>query len=57
MSLLDEIRNDLVTESASLCNTIRKAKILASAIGLPEFREWVDSELSGYADKDLTRTR
>ncbi|MYC06792.1 MAG: hypothetical protein F4X57_06440 [Chloroflexi bacterium] len=52
MSLLDEIRSDLVNESADISNTLRKAKILASAMGLPEFREWVDSELSGYTDMD-----
>ena len=52
MSMLDEIRSDLVNESASLSNTLRKAKILASAIGLPEFREWIDFELSGYTDTD-----
>ncbi len=52
MSLIDDIRTDLVNESAGLSNTLRKAKILASEIGLPEFREWVDFELSGYPDKD-----
>ena len=52
VSLLDEIRSDLVNESAGLANTLRKAKILASAIGLPEFQEWVDSELGGYTDRD-----
>ena len=52
MSLLDQICSDLVNESASLSNTLRKAKILASAIGLPEFRDWVDSELGGYPDKE-----
>ena len=52
MSLLDEIRSDLVNESANLANTLRKAKILASSIRLPEFREWVDSELSGYSDME-----
>lgn len=51
MNLLDEIRSDLVNESADLSNTLRKAKILASAIGLPEFREWVDFELSGYTEE------
>ena len=51
LSLLDEIRTDLVNESAALSNTMRKAKILASALGLPEFREWVDFELSGYPDR------
>ena len=52
MNLLDDIRNDLVSESASLPNTLRKAKILASQIGLPKFKEWLDSELGGYADED-----
>ena len=52
MSLLDEIRSDLTNQSANLSNTLRKAKILASRIGLDEFREWVDSELSGYSDRD-----
>ena len=52
MNLLDEIRSDLVNESASLSNTLRKAKILASAIELAEFREWIDYELGGYPDRD-----
>ena len=52
MSLLDDIRSDLVNESASLSNTLRKAKILASALGLPEFRDWIDFELGGYPDRD-----
>ena len=52
MSLLDEIRSDLTNQSADLSNTLRKAKILANAIGLPEFRNWVDSELGGYSDRD-----
>ena len=50
MNLLDDIRADLVNESASLSNTLRKAKILASQINLPEFKEWLDFELSGYTD-------
>ena len=52
MSLIDEIRSDLVIESTSLSNTLRKAKILARAIGLPELMEWVDSELNGYNDRE-----
>ena len=53
MSLLDDIRDDLVNESATLSNTLRKATILASAIGLPEFREWVDYELGGYPNAEV----
>ena len=52
MTLLDDIRTDLTNESASLTNTLRKAKILASSIELPEFREWIDSELNGYPDEE-----
>ena len=52
MNLLEDIRNDLVNPSASLSNTLRKAKILARELGSPEFREWVDWELGGYPDND-----
>ncbi len=52
MSLLDDIRSDLVNESASLANTLRKAKILAYDIGLPEFSEWVEFELNGYQSRE-----
>ena len=48
MDLISDISADLVNESASLPNTLRKAKLLASDIGSPEFREWVDHELEGY---------
>lgn len=51
MNLLNEIRFDLTNKSASLANTLRKAKILASEIGLPEFRQWVEFELNGYPDQ------
>ena len=52
MILLDDIRSGLVNQSADLSNTLRKAKILASAIRLPEFGDWVDSELGGYKDRN-----
>ena len=52
MSLLDEIRSDLTNQSTDLSNTLRKATILTSSIGLDEFREWVDSELSRYKNID-----
>ncbi len=50
MTLIDDIRSDLINESADLANTLRKAKILASELGVSEFRDWVDSELNGYSD-------
>ena len=50
MSLLDDIRDDLVQEATSLSNTLRKAKLLARALSVHEFSGWVDSELNGYTD-------
>ncbi|MCY4554833.1 MAG: hypothetical protein OXF79_00285 [Chloroflexi bacterium] len=50
MSILMDVRDDLVNDSATLANTLRKAKILASDLGVSEFREWVDAELAGYPD-------
>ena len=52
MSLVEQIRADLIDEAASLPNTLRKAKVLASTIGSPEFREWVNYELEGYPTDD-----
>ena len=54
IKLINDIRKDLVTESASLSNTLRKAKILAHQLGLSELHQWADSELSGYEDRDQT---
>lgn len=51
MNLLDDIRSDLLNQSADLSNTLRKAKVLASIMGLCEFRDWVDHELSGYPNR------
>ncbi len=47
MSLFDEIQSDIVSD-ASLTTILRKAKILAYRINNPEFKSWVDAELSGY---------
>lgn len=52
MTLLEDIRDDLVAESVSLPDTLRKAKILAHQLGLLELRQWADSELGGYGDLD-----
>ena len=54
MKLIDDIRDDLVTGSTSLSDTLRKAKILAHQLGLSELRMWADSELSGYENPEQT---
>ena len=58
MSLIEDISADLVNEKASLSNTLRKAKVLAQELGVPEFRNWVRSELEGcMIPKDIPKYR
>ncbi len=52
MNLLAEIRADLVNQDASISNTLRKAKILASSLKLDEFKDWIKHELEGYPGPD-----
>ena len=51
MILIDELSSDLVSASGDLPSTLRRAKVLARSLGVPEFREWVDSELEGYSER------
>lgn len=48
-SLLADIIDSLTSESSRASDTLRRAKILAHKIGLPEFRSWIDHELNGYS--------
>ena len=48
MNLLDEIRIDLTSETATLPNTLRKARVLAHELQSQELRDWVSNELGGY---------
>ena len=57
MDLLTEIRIDLINESASLSNTLRKARILAEQLEFPELRDWVKSEIEGYQNDDVPEYR
>ena len=57
MNLLDEIRADLIDQSASLPNTLRKARVLAHELQSQELRDWVNSELNGYPNYDVPEYR
>ena len=48
-SLLTDIVDSLTSESSRVTDTLRRAKILAHKIGLPELRSWIDHELNGYS--------
>ncbi len=50
MSLLREIQNAAIDSTIGLAVLLRKCKVLAARLGNPEFKEWVERELSGYDD-------
>ncbi len=50
MSLLREIQNAAIDSNTDLALLLRKCKVLAARLGNPEFKQWVENELSGYAD-------
>ncbi|KKX48751.1 hypothetical protein [Sphingobacterium sp. IITKGP-BTPF85] len=52
MKLLESIINDLVSTSTSLNDPLLKTKVLATRIRNAQVLLWVESELSGYKDKD-----
>lgn len=49
MSLLRKIQAAATESAIDITTVLRKAKILAVRLQLPEFEAWVDQELNGYA--------
>lgn len=52
MSLLREIQYTAIDSNAELTTLLRKCKVLAARLGNAEFKQWVESELSGYNSKE-----
>jgi hypothetical protein len=50
MSLLREIQDAAIDSNTELAVLLRKCKVLAARLGSPEFKQWVENELSGYSD-------
>ena len=50
MDALQEFIDELTQHDVDLTSTLRKAKVLTSALHSPELDEWLDWELYGYAD-------
>lgn len=48
MSLLREIQNSAIDSESDLATLLRKCKVLAARLRNPDFKEWVERELSGY---------
>jgi hypothetical protein len=51
MSLLREIQNSAIDSKTELSTLLRKCKVLAARLGNPEFKMWVEQELSGYPNQ------
>lgn len=52
IDILSQLQADLLDRNASLSDTLRKAKVLASQLGSEELDTWVSQELDGYKDKN-----
>ena len=52
MSLLREIQDAAIDSNVNLAAVLRKCKLLAARLGNPEFKQWVENELSGYPSVD-----
>lgn len=53
MSLLREIQDAAIDSNTELAVLLRKCKVLAARLGSPEFKQWVENELSGYENIDI----
>jgi hypothetical protein len=51
MTLLQEIQAAATDSKVDISTVLRKAKILAARLRNPEFQDWVDRELNGYAER------
>lgn len=50
MSLLREIQDAAIDSNTELATLLRKCKVLAARLGNPEFKQWIENELSGYGN-------
>ncbi len=52
MSLLREIQNAAIDSKIELAVLLRKCKVLAARLKNPEFKQWVENEISGYKSSE-----
>ena len=51
-SLVDQLQQQALDSSVSISDLLRRVKVVASELGLPDLAAWADRELNGYADDD-----
>lgn len=49
-SPIQELQQEVVDEKSSIASLLRKAKLIAAKLSLPEVEKWIDDELNGYRD-------
>lgn len=50
---LRQLQDDILDPEMKLPDVLRKAKVLAYRMGVPEFKQWVNQELDGYAGSEI----
>jgi hypothetical protein len=48
-----QIRNDALNADIRLSDILRKAKVLAYRLGIPDLKQWVNYELDGYEGSNV----
>ena len=51
--MLRQLQEDILNPDRALPDILRKAKVLAYRMDVPEFKQWVNHELDGYAGEDV----
>lgn len=51
-SLVSELQKEAIDSKIKLSDTLRKALLVATKLGLHDFREWINKELKGYNTDD-----
>ncbi|MGB3680933.1 MAG: hypothetical protein WA990_00445 [Rubrobacteraceae bacterium] len=51
--MLRQLQEDILNPDRALPDILRKAKVLAYRMDVPEFKQWVNRELDGYAGNDV----
>jgi len=51
-SLVDQLQEQTLDSSVSISDLLRRVKVVASELGIPDLAAWADRELNGYADDD-----
>lgn len=55
--LVESIQSDALNQSIKIATLLRKVKLAAAKLQLPQVAEWVDLELNGYSDAPVPEYR